>query len=192
MPKKKDKEKTEDGDFKKVPTEEWNNIVDRLSQLEEETQEDEIYDPDEVHEEKFARLKRVKLDKKGKDKRLVVGYTRTWEEFNERTREKDLKIELMIYDGVNDDGELQTEKIDYDYLQFIRSDDYETIKILDSQIKEDEDVKGHISIKRYKDWKRVDTGTKIPMKEKYHKIYHMVEMPDGNEVVLKDKFLNMA
>lgn len=184
------KETKKGGDKVTVQKADLQKLFDRLEGLEADKQ-DRADQASGFSNSPFRKTKKkmVKLHKwNGK---YVLGFTEdeygqsvfTKEDRNRPGRDKTYEVINLILDG-------EKEPVEVELLKF-RNSPTEWVNVTKTEVEEDIQNFGAVNVKDEVKGRFVETDDIVPLDIKYEYRTYTVELPDGREVALLEKFINM-
>lgn len=184
------KESKKGGDKVTVQKADLQKLFDRLEALEADKQE-RADQASGFSNSPFRKTKKkmVKLHKwQGK---YVLGFTEdeygqsvfTKEDRNRPGRDKTFEVINLILDG-------ETEPVEVELLKF-RNSPTEWVNVTKTEVEEDIQNFGAVNVKDEVKGRFVETDDIVPLDIKYEYRTYTVELADGREVALLEKFINM-
>jgi len=151
-----------------------NTILERVAKLESGDMRPKIEKP------KFNTVLIRFLNKK-----LVVGYGKSWEE-----RDNNGAWRLMTEVKVKDGEDVKIKKVDW--LRFRQTGEQLEVKVKSVDLNEKVHTKGFTTIKNvdFANYKTVDTGVEVPMEVVEADPIYRVELPDGTIEELSHEAIN--
>jgi len=151
-------------------------ILKRLEMLEKQASgEAPVLEAVKTH---TARLKRF-------DEKLIVGYDKGIiyeKKLIEGKEQQVMMITVQFQDGTK-------KKIEY-VKDYVQNNDIVEVKVLKTDVKDDEKRLGLVEVKRVDEYRTIGTGVKVPMRVITPIATSLIELPNGEKITINNEFLN--
>lgn len=122
------------------------------------------------------------------DNKYVVGIARKpYEKLDPKRNEDILYMDVYLYEG----ADAKPSKKTVEYTKFIAEAIEVECKILDTDIKVNEKVYGHVIKTKVDGFKTISQGVKVPVKTVTPERFYVIELPEGDKLKIHEKFVNM-